>query len=246
MIALGALSIDSFRGSRQRKWKYLQKLVQSEKGESWDTALFHLKVLKDIEPEKVDWDFETFVVKARLGAKEEATEKMAMLVNEHRHGKAAFWLATNRFELPKIPSWTKEEHQLFQKYITIAMESQDGAGDSCKLLMAKYLLATASPTESLSYIAPLQNKFPELALSASILYKSVGNVAECKRSALAASTYFQSQLNLKPNDIPLRTSHAQALILQSREEEAIESLQSGYLATNDAVLLRVQAETLVL
>ena len=248
LAAVSILFIERYvRGSVHRKSTYLQRLLASEKAEKWDAALLHAQVLSDMSPENLDWFFESAAIKERLGNEEEANATMKILADTYGSARAAYWLATHSFDLNKLPTWTAEDHAQFRKCMKIALESPESVGmEQRKMTMAKYMLGTANPADALAYITPLVPEFPELALSAAIIHKSLGNISESKRFAATATSYLEAELDANVESAPIRTSLVASLILQEREEEAFQSLESGYQLSKNPSLLAMQSEPLLL
>ncbi len=218
-----------FRSVSHRQSAYRAVLDSSLKRGDDATALVAVGTLTDIDPFDLNLRYQRAVLEAKRGNKELAREQMMRLVESKRFSDAALWLIQNDLDLQNMGEWTELQHQQFNKWTDIALQSgNESSQHAGKTLMASYLLARGSYAESLRYFAMIVPRNPEFAYTAATICKQQGDLRGVTTYATQASVFYNTKLQQSPSDRANRINLAKCLILLNREVEASELLVSGY------------------
>jgi tetratricopeptide (TPR) repeat protein len=200
-----------------------------------------------MKPERSDLQAARAVALTALDRKDEAIESMQELYQQTASTRAAFWLATNTLDLNELREWTIEQHDEFRGYMRAALASGDGWSiNDREMVMAKYLVGIQAKNEAIGFLAKLEPDHPELALTTSILCASVGDSKSAKFFAARATEHHRVALREKQSDLQIRANLVQALVLQNREEEALQVIDEGFLHSNSPEIRQLKSDTLIM
>lgn len=206
-----------------------------------------LRSLLQVKPDRTDLQVAHAVALTALDRKDEAIESMKGLYLATSSTRAAFWLATNTLDLNELREWTLEQHNEFREYMKAALSSSDDWSiDDREIVMAKYLVGIQAKNEAIGFLAKLEPDHPELALTTSILCASMGDSKSAQFFAARATEHHRVALREKQSDLQIRANLVQALVIQNREEEALQVIDEGLVHSNSPEIRQLKSDTLIM
>jgi tetratricopeptide (TPR) repeat protein len=245
----GLLFLASYVNSRPHQQSNYFSTILKRSYDEKDTVAVELcyRSMLRAMPERTDLQVARAIALTELDRKDEAIELMKQLHSQTSSTRAAFWLANNTLDINQLRQWTAEQHVEFRDYMKSALRTSEGwSMDEREIVMAKYLVGIQALQEAIGYLIKLVPNRPELALTTSILLASSGETQSAQHYAARATEYYRAALRENQADLAIRASLVQALVMQNREEEALQAINEGLLHSNSAEIRQLKSDILIM
>lgn len=236
-----------YQGGRSSRIQLYQRLLsEAAQTKDFKRALIASKTLIDLQPNDLRFQYERAQIEKELGNDQLADDLMFRLASQKRYGLASLWLAEKKFDMAKIKTWTKEEHQLFRALMAASIDGSTGQTlNGAKFKLSSYLSSIGANAEALRYLAEIVPENPQLALTACELARLVNDPIRLQTLLPIAINYHRTELSKSPDNLDHRLYLARALVIDGNVEEAITLLEDGQKLKPDIKIQNAMAEALI-
>ena len=245
ILSLGLFLIALQTSNNQWKSNRYKSILQSAHSSGqFQLAKLALNRLIEISPSQ-RLKIQLALIEEQQGNLAVAATMMQGLVQHYQNPEAALWLLMKAFNFDEFGTWSEQQRTNFQSLVAVAITGSDETAKNARLLYVSFLLRTQSKMEAARVLELVAAQDTNYLLAAAKLNQDA-NPAASQRLAETAAVHFRSKLDSLPNDISATISLAQALVILSREEEAVRLLTGASGWSADVRLSQGAAEALAL
>lgn len=229
VLVFGLGAVWSLGGSQQRNARYREQLTAAIRRHDYEIAKVLASKLVAVSPSDQSMQFTQALIDHELGDSESSDRRFWALANEKENAAAAAWLVQNRFELDDLQEWDTQQQATFTRLIEVSLKRLSGpAAKDLQFKYAAYLAGKGAIQQAAAMMAQAAATDPSLSLATAALYSQADDAANQDKWAIRAENFFRQQLLARPSDAATHLSLAQVLVLQEREDKAVDLLGSGY------------------
>jgi tetratricopeptide (TPR) repeat protein len=249
-VMIGSIALYAqlrYQGGRSSRIQLYQRLLaDAAQSQDYKKALIASKTLIDLQPNDLRFQFERAQIEKKLGNDQLADDLMFRLASQKKYGVASLWLAEQRFDMSKMPTWTQEQHQLFRSLMAAAIDGSNGEIlNGAKFKLSGYLSSIGANSEALRYLADIIPDNPQLAITACELARATNDPIRLQTLLPIAINFHRNELSKSPDSLDHRLKLARALVIDGDIDDAIVLLEDGQKLKPDMQIQNAIAEAYI-